>query len=377
MSDHDQPTTPAAADPESVVCPDCGHAHAGTSLAGICIGCPCPTRTAAVPRPDDRPTVMVTDEATLVPAHLLHLLAALTAPAPEGTANPDPSSRAELADWARDDIIDAHAVLLGEIHDIDFHNYADGGDWLYSGQPVEQIAEQALHLAERLTQAAADARATIAAATARRDWLTSARPLRCLGCGEVIDPSLGDWRVCRGTAEHDWCHHEDDPATEDNQRRWTAEDAEDDAYSEDRIRSGGPYPGDVIEVTYPGTGHPITAIWESDPDQPDGPGRARIDTSGRIVSPDGTTSPVPGHETPDLLDLAGATGIRIIHTREELQDEADVDDDPADDGGSTACGCGGLGCPDLAGEEVVWVGRPGDYDPNADEARDDTPGGAW
>jgi hypothetical protein len=45
MSDHDHPTTPAdAVNPEPGVCPDCGHLHAGPSLAGICVGCPCPTR---------------------------------------------------------------------------------------------------------------------------------------------------------------------------------------------------------------------------------------------------------------------------------------------------------------------------------------------
>ena len=311
------------------------------------------TRTAPT---DDRPVTLVPDEATLVPAHLL---AALAAPAPEGTANPDPAARAEMADWARDDIIDAHAVLLGEIHDIDFHNYADGGDWLYSGQPVEQIAEQALHLAERLTQAATDARARIAAATARRVWLTCGRPLRCAGCGEVIDPSLGDWRVCRGAAEHDWCHH-DQPTMEDDQRGWTVEEAEDEAYSEDRIRSGGPYPGDVIEVTYPGTGHPIRAIWEADHADPHGPGRARIDTSGLIVSPDGSTGPVPGHETPDLLDLTGATSIRIIHTREDLQDDPDPGDDQEPKPARRA-----VDELDVQEESLAtWVGRPGDYDPD-------------
>lgn len=282
--------------------------------------------------PGDRPIMPVTDEAALVPAHLL---AALTAPAPEGTANPDPAARAEMAGGARDEVIDAHAVLLGEIHDIDFHNYADGGDWFYSGQPVEQITEQALHLAERVTQAACDARATIAAATARRDWLTSGRSLRCLGCGEVIDPSLGEWRVCRGTAEHDWCHH-DDLATEDLHRAATVELAEYDAHSEDRIRSGGPYPGDVIEVTYPDRSLPITAIWETDPDHPERGGRARIDTSGHILHPDGTTSPVPGHENPDLLDLTGATGLRITW----WEDTPDGDHFPVDDNGPTVCGCG-------------------------------------
>ena len=341
MSDHDQPTPTTSPDATTIPA-------------------------------EDRPVTLVPDEAARVPAHLLHLLAALTGPAPEPTANPDPGARAEMADWARDDIIDAHAVLLGEIHDIDFHNYADGGDWLYSGQPVEQIAEQALHLAERVTQAAADARARIGAATARRAWLTSGRPLRCAGCGEVIDPSVGDWRVCRGAAEHDWCHYDDDPATEDDQRRWTVEDAEDDAYSEDRIRSGGPYPGDVIEVTYPGTGHPITAIWETDPDQPAGPGRARIDTSGHLLHPDGTTSPVPGHETPDLLDLTTATGIRIIHTREDLQDDADPGDDPEPAPARRA-----VDELDVQEESLAtWVGRPGDDDPDG-EPRDDTRAGDW
>lgn len=51
--------------------------------------------------PDDRPITLLTDEAPLVPAHLLPLLAALTAPAPEETANPDPAARDDAADpWA-------------------------------------------------------------------------------------------------------------------------------------------------------------------------------------------------------------------------------------------------------------------------------------
>lgn len=298
MSDHDQHATPAA-------------------------------------RPDDRPMVLLPDEAALVPAHLL---SALLAPGPEGTADPDPAARAAMADWARDDVIEAHAALLGELHDIDFHNYADGcRDWYYSGRSVEQIATDAVDLAERARQVADQAQAAVTAAVARRDWLRSGRPLRCLGCGEVIDPSGEPWRVCRGFAEHDWCHH-DQPNAEDDQRGWTVEEAEGDAYSEDRLRSGGPYPGDVVEVTYPGPSHPhpsvgrgralVTAIWETDPANPDGPGRARIDTSGLILAPDGSTPPAPGHETPNLLDLTGATSIRIIHTSEDLQDEADLQDDP-------------------------------------------------
>lgn len=27
-------------------CPSCGHVHAGASLGGICVGCPCPLRFA-------------------------------------------------------------------------------------------------------------------------------------------------------------------------------------------------------------------------------------------------------------------------------------------------------------------------------------------
>jgi hypothetical protein len=297
------------------------------------------------PSGDDRPTVLLPDEAPRVPAHLLRLLAALTAPAPQATASPGPPARAELAGWAREEVVAAHAALLAEIHDVDFHNYVDGGDWLHCGLPVEQIAEQVLHLADRITQAAADARATIAAATARRDWLASGRLLRCVGCGDVIDPSWQEWRVCRGHAEHDWCHY-DDPAAEDQHRGWTVEEAEDEAYSQDRIRSGGPYPGDVVEVTYPGRPRPVTAVWETDPDHPDGPGRARIDTSGHILAPDGTTSPVPGHETPDLLDLTAATGIRIVYTAEDLQDDADDTDGDrvgCDDAGLDGVGRDGVG----------------------------------
>jgi hypothetical protein len=28
-------------------CPDCGHQHVGADFGGVCIGCPCPTRSAA------------------------------------------------------------------------------------------------------------------------------------------------------------------------------------------------------------------------------------------------------------------------------------------------------------------------------------------
>ena len=167
------------------------------------------------------------------------LLAALIDPGSAGTADPDPVRRAELAEACRGEAIAAHARLLAEVHDID----ADPA-WLYAGQPTETVIAQALDLAGRVRDAAAVAVATITAASARRTWLATGRLLRCAGGGDTIDPTAQAWQVCRGLAEHTECH-EEDPATEDRQRTNTIAVAEDAAHSEDRLRCGRPYPGDL------------------------------------------------------------------------------------------------------------------------------------
>lgn len=198
-------------------------------------------------------------------------------------------SRAEMAEWYRDDVTMAAAQFLGVTHDIDSHYYGagDGSGLEYYS---ENLADVVLGLIERTQRAALHAAEEIGAATARRDWLLSRGPLRCSTCGEHIDPVDDPWRVCDGLAEHDTCHH-DDRAAEVQERAWQREDDEHGAYLEDRTRSG-PRFGDRVRLTY-GDGGTVEGTWTADGDQ----AAVRLD--------DGTVHHhVTGQVAREVVDLA-------------------------------------------------------------------------
>jgi hypothetical protein len=190
-----------------------------------------------------------------------------------------------MVDLARDDVVQAHAELLEQIHD-------GGMEWFYRDRSLEAVAEQALDLADRVHRAATTAQVAIAAAMARRAWLASGGLLRCLGCGEAIDPTWDAWQVCRGLPEHDTCHN-DDQSVEDTDRAFTLDEDVHDAYCEHRMRTGGPRDGDLVEVTHPG-GRTTQAVWVTGADGT---------PTGRADSHDGA---------PVDLGLATAIGVRVV-----------------------------------------------------------------
>lgn len=247
---------------------------------------------------------------------------------------PTDKARQAVAGWTHDDVFEASAVLLGEIHDIDFHHYSDGYSWL-DGYTTDEAAQTTLDLADRLTTAAQTAATTIRASLARRDWLLSGARLHCLNCDEPINPRDDEWQVCRGLAEHTWCHAED-PEAEDADRRFTIGEAEHAAYLEERARTGGPRPGDLVELHYP-DGHTLRAVWETVPDADGGShGAARAD-----------------EYRGDLIDLADVVRIEIDQLAEDagtiLPDGSPVEAD------WIACGgrCAACHRP-LAEAPVVW-----------------------
>lgn len=212
-----------------------------------------------------------------------------------------------MTDRAGEEVLEAAAVLLSEVHDIDFHYSSCCGpvDWLHREQ-LEWAAAVVLQVAERLAASARTATDAIGGAVARRDWLQGGQPLWCLACGDPIDPATDTWRVCRGHAEHTACHR-DDPAAEDADRAFTLGDAEHDAYLQDRTRTGV-RTGDVVTVTYP-DGTSQDAVWRTGPD---GTGSARTDDY---------------HARP--VDLATATGVEIIELVEDIA-TAPADGTPVD-----------------------------------------------
>ena len=242
-----------------------------------------------------------------------------------GTGTPDEQigsglTRHDVASWTRRDVMEVAAVLLGQVHDIDFHHYSDGAaDWLYD-LPTEAAAEMFLDLTDRLTSAAQAAATAVRASLARREWLLTGRPLRCLACDESIDPTLDEWLVCRGHAEHTVCHL-DDVAAEDADRTFTLTEAERAAYLEDRNRAGQPHHNDLVEVTYP-DGRTVEAIWQITPD-----GRATARTDEYRGAP---------------IDMGDVVRIEVL----DLAEDAGIsppDGSPVDDewvrNGATCAGC--------------------------------------
>ena len=208
-------------------------------------------------------------------------------------------TRRDLAGWTRRDVMEAAAVLLSQVHDVDVHHYSDGPPaWLYD-QPTEDAAQTVLALTDHLTTTAQAAATAVRASLARRDWLLTGRPLRCLACDEGIDPTLEERRVCRGAAEHAVCHLEDTKA-EDADRAFTVTEAERAAHLEERNRTGGPRPNDLVDLIYP-DGHTIEAIWEA---TPDGRGAARANEyRGGLID----LADVVRIEILDLAEDAGTT----------------------------------------------------------------------
>lgn len=159
----------------------------------------------------------------------------MTRPAPAERRLPAPEPalpeipRAELIEWAREEISVAAQDFLGELHDVDVHHYTGVPLSYLPSARVEDLAATTLALLERVDQASAHARAAVTAAMARRAYLISGAPLVCGNCNQSIVPDLDTWQVCTGWAEHTSCHR-DAPGAEAQARAWSVAEDESSAH---------------------------------------------------------------------------------------------------------------------------------------------------
>ena len=93
--------------------------------------------------------------------------------APQAT---DYDSDGGNGDIGQDDVAVVGAALLGEVHDIDFHYWTDEWTDLFTADSPAAAAEEILALADRLEQAARQARTALD--TARRWWEAAERIAR-------------------------------------------------------------------------------------------------------------------------------------------------------------------------------------------------------
>jgi hypothetical protein len=167
----------------------------------------------------------------------------------------------------REQVLAAGYDLLSSLHDITFHQ-GDGQDLAVEATQdgIAYMVENLRHIAERAQSIATTTLESLQQAEAVRTWIVSAGPRWCANCGELIDVEYGEVRICRGRAEHEWCHL---PNTrfpnateqdEDRDRAYVIEDAEQAAYCEDRERSGGPRHDDHVTVTFP-DGRRVEGAW--------------------------------------------------------------------------------------------------------------------
>jgi hypothetical protein len=115
-------------------------------------------------------------------------------------------------------------------------------------KPLDSVIGAVQDVIAGVRELAQDAEDALTGAVAQYEWLAGGGPLRCVSCGRDIDPERYVWLIADGLPEHDICHQYD-PALRARNRAATVAEYEHQAYCEDRIRSGGPRPGDVVEVT--------------------------------------------------------------------------------------------------------------------------------
>jgi hypothetical protein len=161
----------------------------------------------------------------------------------------------------REQVLMAGYGLLSELHDIDFHNSGESLGFEATEYGITFMVDNLRDIAERAQKAATAALEALHQAEAVHTWLVSASPRWCANCGEEIDVEYGEVRICRGRAEHEWCHlptaTEQD---EDRDRACVIEEAEYTAYCENRERTGGPRHDDHVTLTFP-DGRKVEGAW--------------------------------------------------------------------------------------------------------------------
>lgn len=178
------------------------------------------------------------------------------------------------ADSLRDDYMAAYAEnahlaageFFAELRDAIRHYPVDEGFYVleHYHEGLEPAVQDVLDRVRHLQGVAARAVHELEQALARRTWLTSRAPLRCGNCGDAIDLTYDDWRVCGGWAEHETCH-EVDPDAEAQARAMTVDDDEYDAWCR-YWTEAGPRDGDSVALTLP-NGESVAGIWQQGPGQ--------------------------------------------------------------------------------------------------------------
>lgn len=157
-------------------------------------------------------------------------------------------AREEAHETARLEILDAAGILLSEVQGIGLHYCGyDPDGWLRT-RPLDTVIGAVQDVIAGVRELARDAEDALTGAVAQYEWLVGGGPLRCVSCGRDIDPERYVWLIADGLPEHDICDQYD-PALRARNRAATVAEDEHQAYCEDRIRSGGQRPGDVVEVT--------------------------------------------------------------------------------------------------------------------------------
>lgn len=161
----------------------------------------------------------------------------------------------------REQVLMAGYDLLSELHDIDFHNSGESLGFEATEYGMAFVVENLRTIAERAQATATAALEALHQAEAVHTWLVSAGPRWCANCGEAIDTEFGEVRICRGRAEHEWCHLPNaTEQDEDRDRACVIEEAEYTAYCENRERTGGPRHDDHVTLTFP-DGSTVEGIW--------------------------------------------------------------------------------------------------------------------
>jgi hypothetical protein len=161
----------------------------------------------------------------------------------------------------RERVLMAGYDLLSELHDIDFHNSGESLGFEATEYGITFVVANLRTIAERAQKAATAALEALHQAEAVHTWLVSAGPRWCANCGEAIDVEFGEVRICRGRAEHEWCHLPNaTEQDEDSDRENVLEEDEYTAYCEDRERSGGPRHDDQVTLTFP-DGRTVEGAW--------------------------------------------------------------------------------------------------------------------
>ena len=161
----------------------------------------------------------------------------------------------------REKVLVAGYELLSNLNDITFHNSGDSLAFEATQYGLTYMVENLRSIAERAQRIATATLEDLHQAEAGHAWLASIGPKQCANCGRPIDIEIDEWQICRNQAEHTWCHRPDaTEQDEDSDRASVIEEAEYEAYCQDRERSGGPVHGDEVALTLP-DGRKVEGTW--------------------------------------------------------------------------------------------------------------------